>query len=55
MPYIQYGKDIVCVTETGSGKTLSYLFSIIGQMLIQGVPNNPYLKENKTNENNNEI
>ena len=53
MPYIQYGKDIVCVTETGSGKTLSYLFSIVGQMLIQGVPNNPYLKESKTNENNN--
>ena len=43
MPYIQYGKDIVCITETGSGKTLSYLFSIIGQMLIQGVPENPYL------------
>ena len=54
MPYIQYGKDIVCVTETGSGKTLSYLFSIVGQMLIQGVPNNPYLKENETNESNNE-
>ena len=43
MPYIQYGKDIVCITETGSGKTLSYLFAIIGQMLIQGVPENPYL------------
>ena len=52
MPYIQYGKDIVCVTETGSGKTLSYLFSILGQMLIQGIPNNPYLKEKIINENN---
>ena len=53
MPYIQYGKDIVCVSETGSGKTLSYLFSIIGQMLIQGVPSNPYLTANKNNEDNN--
>ena len=57
MPYIQYGKDIVCITETGSGKTLSYLFSIIGQMLIQGVPENPYLIKdefyNMYNNNNN--
>ena len=57
MPYIQYGKDIVCVTETGSGKTLSYLFSILGQMLIEGVPDNPYLKKreeqnNQENKNN---
>ena len=55
MPYIQYGKDIVCVTETGSGKTLSYLFSILGQMLIQGIPNNPYLKEKIINENNSDV
>ena len=56
MPYIQYGKDIVCITETGSGKTLSYLFSIIGQMLIEGIPNNPYLKKDISldNDNNNE-
>ena len=54
MPYIQYGKDIVCVTETGSGKTLAYLFSIIGQMLIQGVPENPYLNKNIISEDNNE-
>ena len=58
MPYIQYGKDIVCITETGSGKTLSYLFSIIGQMLIQGVPENPYLIKDELynmydNDNNN--
>ena len=58
MPYIQYGKDIVCITETGSGKTLSYLFSIIGQMLIQGVPENPYLIKDEfynmyNNDNNN--
>jgi len=54
MPYIQYGKDIVCVTETGSGKTLAYLFSIVGQMLIQGVPENPYLNKNIISEENNE-
>ena len=61
MPYIQVGKDIVCVAETGSGKTLSYLFPIIGQMLIEGVPENPYIskkesleekKENKVEEEN---
>ena len=50
MPYIQIGKDIVCVSETGCGKTLSYLFPIIGRMLIEGVPGNPYIvKENKNN------
>ena len=54
MPYIQYGKDIVCITETGSGKTLSYLFSIIGNMLIQGVPNNPFLLNNNNLDNNND-
>ena len=54
MPYIQVGKDIVCIAETGSGKTLSYLFPIIGQMLIEGVPKNPYItkKENENNTNN---
>ena len=54
MPYIQVGKDIVCIAETGSGKTLSYLFPIIGQMLIEGVPKNPYItkKENENNANN---
>ena len=57
MPYIQVGKDIVCIAETGSGKTISYLFPIIGQMLITGVPENPFLnkveekKENGDNEN----
>ena len=44
MPYIQVGKDIVCVAETGSGKTIAYLFPIIGQMLITGVPENPFLQ-----------
>ena len=61
MPYIQYGKDIVCISETGSGKTLSYLFLIIGKMLIEGVPKNTFkeneeeknVRENK-NENGNE-
>ena len=52
MPYIQIGKDIVCVSHTGSGKTLSYLFPIIGRMLIEGVPENPYIaKENKITNN----
>ena len=45
MPYIQVGKDIVCIAETGSGKTIAYLFPIIGQMLITGVPENPFLKD----------
>ena len=51
MPYIQVGKDIVCIAETGSGKTVSYLFPIIGQMLISGVPENPFIsKETKEEE-----
>ena len=56
MPYIQIGKDIVCVAETGSGKTIAYLFPIIGRMLIKGVPENPYISksdENKNKEYNN--
>ena len=53
MPYIQYGKDIVCVAETGSGKTLSYLFPIIGKMLIEGVPENPFIKKNEQDNLNN--
>ena len=55
MPYIQYGKDIVCIAETGSGKTLSYLFPIIGQMLIEGVPNNPFISKNKDKDNINKV
>ena len=51
MPYIQVGKDIVCVAGTGSGKTLSYLFPVISQMLIEGAPKNPFI-EKKENENN---
>ena len=51
MPYIQVGKDIVCIAETGCGKTLSYLFPIIGQLIIQGVPDNPFIKKNENNEN----
>ena len=50
MPYIQVGKDIVCVAETGSGKTIAYLFPIIGQMLITGVPENPFLPKEAKNE-----
>ena len=55
MPYIQFGKDIVCIAETGSGKTLSYLFPIIGQMLINGVPDNPYIPKNKDKDDINKI
>ena len=55
MPYIQIGKDIVCISETGSGKTLSYLFPIIGQMLIQGVPKNPYISKIDKSEELNSV
>jgi ATP-dependent RNA helicase DDX3X len=54
MPYIQIGKDIVCVAETGSGKTMAYLFPIIGQMLITGVPANPFILKNGTNNSKDE-
>ena len=50
MPYIQVGKDIVCIAETGSGKTVSYLFPIIGQMLISGVPENPFINSESPKE-----
>ena len=50
MPYIQYGKDIVCISETGSGKTLSYLFPIIGKMLIDGVPKNIFKEKENSEE-----
>ena len=55
MPYIQIGKDLVCIAETDCGKNLSYLFPIIGQLIIQGVPDNPFIKkqdQNQKNENN---
>ena len=51
MPYFQIGKDIVCVAETWSGKTLAYLFPIIGQMLITGIPKNPFIGEAESNNN----
>ena len=49
MPYIQVGKDIVYVAETGSGKTISYLLPI-GQILISGVPENPFINSENTLE-----
>ena len=52
MPYIQVGKDIVCVAETGSGKIIAYLFPIIGLMLITGVPENPFLKNSEEHTEN---
>ena len=45
MPYIQIGKDIICIAETESGKTVAYLFPIVGQMLITSVPENPFLND----------
>ena len=54
IPFMQNGKDVVACAETGSGKTIAYLFPLIGNMLVKGTPKNPFLNndENKLNENN---
>ena len=46
IPYMQNNKDVVAVAETGSGKTVAYLFPLVGNMLIKGTPKNPYLNNN---------
>ena len=47
IPYMQNGKDVVGCSETGSGKTIAYLFPLIGNMLVRGTPQNPYLAQNR--------
>ncbi|MCQ2820488.1 MAG: DEAD/DEAH box helicase [archaeon] len=47
IPYMQNGKDIVACSETGSGKTVAYLFPMIGNMLVKGLPKNPYIIKGK--------
>ena len=51
IPFMQNGKDIVACAETGSGKTIAYLFPLIGNMLVKGTPINPFLNENDNNNN----
>ena len=51
IPFMQNGKDIVACAETGSGKTIAYLFPLIGNMLVKGTPKNPFLNENDNNNN----
>ena len=36
-------KDIVAYAETGSGKTIAYLFPLIGNILVKGNPKNLFL------------
>jgi Lhr-like helicase len=53
--YMDETKDLFIQAETGSGKTVSYLFPIIGQMLISGVPENPFISnETKEDEKKNQ-
>lgn len=47
IPYMQNGKDVVGCSETGSGKTIAYLFPLIGNMLVKGTPSNPFLSQKR--------
>ena len=51
IPYMQNNKDVVAVAETGSGKTVAYLFPLVGNMLIKGTPKNPFLNNNNNSFN----
>ncbi len=55
IPFIQNGKDIVACAETGSGKTIAYLFPLIGNMLVKGTPKNPFLSNQNNNNNNKKL
>ena len=44
IPILQRGRDAVGCSETGSGKTITYLLPLIGNMLLNGYPMNPFLK-----------
>lgn len=38
IPYMQQGRDVMGCSETGSGKTIAYLFPVISSMLTKGPP-----------------
>ena len=48
-------KDIVACAETVSGKTIAYLFPLIGNMLVKGTPKNPFLNNQNNNNNNKKL
>ena len=48
IPYMKDGKDIMGCSETGSGKTIAYLFPVIYNMLLSGPPQSSSSKPSRT-------
>lgn len=48
IPYMKEGKDIMGCSETGSGKTIAYLFPVINNMIISGPPPSHSTKHSRT-------
>lgn len=48
IPYMREGKDIMGCSETGSGKTIAYLFPVINNMIISGPPSSHSAKHSRT-------
>lgn len=49
IPILQSRRDAVGCSETGGGKTIAYLFPLIGNMLYNGYPQNLLLKKGERN------
>lgn len=48
IPYLREGKDIMGCSETGSGKTIAYLFPLILDLIKNGPPDDVPYQERKT-------
>ena len=50
MPFDAKRYSSLC--RKGSGKTIAYLFPLIGNILVKGTPKNPFLNNQNNNNNN---